>query len=732
VITSVVNPQEIFFNPKRLIVPLFQRPYVWSKESQWEPLWHDIVRLIDVIARHNQNATHFLGAIVIQQAQTALGSLPAWHIIDGQQRLTTLQLLLDALHSELERRSLTNRAGQILPLVENPAANCETPDDRFKVWPTNRDRDGFASVMFAPSPVDYSLVEKSRLCDAHRFFAESISEWLDNGEGGDLEQKAKTLVAVVSTRIEIVSINLDPNEDAQEIFETLNARGTPLSAADLIKNFVFQQIPWHDAESAYSQYWAQFETPWWEAEITSGRVKNTRASLFLSQWLTARTLQDFPVREVFTQFKYYVNTVAKDPILLLREISCAATRYRAIIEGSSRPDGILSRSELFSYRVGTLDSEVVRPILIWLDEPEQSSIPSHYRDRILDILESWFVRRSLVKASSQGINRFLIDLLKYLSTQPAESLPDAVEAFLVSNHSPVGYWPGDDEVRSALTDSPAYWKYLRARLRMVLEALEDSRRGYPNGSQLAMGPITRLRGSVEHIMPQEWRTNWDTGLSPKDAVTRDRILQELGNLTLVTQALNSKVSNGSWPTKREYFQLVSDVLITNEAVHLGGDSWDETTIQQRTAMLVSQILSIWPAPAGHVGLVAGSAGVPSTVSVDIAQLVASDWLQVGTVLKPTYKAAGMSNPDVQAIVAQDGRIYIDSHAYDTPSGAGRAVNNGRSINGWWFWAIADSGKRLYDLRNEYLESIGRADSEVIDDAPGATEGALDQEPHAAG
>ena len=99
--TDVVKPKEVFYNPTRLVVPLFQRPYVWSKETQWAPLWEDIVRLIEVIQHHNQNATHFLGAIVIQQVPAALGGLPTWNVIDGQQRLTTLQILLDALHRQL-------------------------------------------------------------------------------------------------------------------------------------------------------------------------------------------------------------------------------------------------------------------------------------------------------------------------------------------------------------------------------------------------------------------------------------------------------------------------------------------------------------------------------------------------------------------------------------------------------------------------------------------------------
>ena len=113
-------------------------------------------------------------------------------------------------------------------------------------------------------------------------------------------------------RLEIASIWLDANEDAQAIFETPNTRGTPLSATDLIKHFAFQNLDTTaiDAERAYLKYWAEFETPWWEMTVTTGRITHMRASLFLWQWLIARTQNDFPIREVFVQFKHYVNTVA--------------------------------------------------------------------------------------------------------------------------------------------------------------------------------------------------------------------------------------------------------------------------------------------------------------------------------------------------------------------------------------------------------------------------------------
>ncbi|MGO1798548.1 MAG: DUF262 domain-containing protein, partial [Microbacterium gubbeenense] len=488
--TEVVKPQEIFYAPTRLLVPLFQRPYVWKRERQWEPLWQDIVRLIEVLSKHDTSATHFLGAIVIQQVHTGLGSMAAWNVIDGQQRLTTLQVLLDAVHSELERRELHDEAARIVPLIENPANMLRSSEDRFKLWPTNRDRAAFSAVMTASAPVDYTVIEQSQLRDAHRFFAEAAREWLDADEES-VNERAYVLVATITDRLEIASIRLDAHEDAQAIFETLNGRNTPLSAADLIKNFVFQQMPEAVTERAYFDYWEQFETSWWEQDVTSGRIKNTRSSLFLWQWLVARMRDDFPIREVFTQFKYYASTHPGGVVELLPMIRRAASRYREIIEGATVPAGELTRIQLFSYRIDALSTDVARPLLIWLDEPEQATISDADRVRILEILESWFMRRALAKAPSQGSNRAIVDLLRQIANLPAAEVADAVEGFFASNHTAVGYWPGDDEVRAVLSEARAYTGYRRSVQRIVFEALEDAKRGYPDGRRLAMGPIIR-------------------------------------------------------------------------------------------------------------------------------------------------------------------------------------------------------------------------------------------------
>src|SRR6185369_16354550 len=203
----------------------------------------------------------------------------------------------------------------------------------FKVWPTNRDRPAFNEVMEATTPVDYQKLKHrpSRMAKAHHYFAQQCRAWLQ-GEGTDrVLARAEAIERSARELLQIVVIDLTASENAQEIFETLNARGAVLTAADLIKNFVFQRLleQGADVEEAYSKYWEQFETAFWEEEINVGRLKHPRSSVFLNHWLIARTGEEVVAREVFSRFKAYADYQSGQPMLeLLQEIDRAAAIYR--------------------------------------------------------------------------------------------------------------------------------------------------------------------------------------------------------------------------------------------------------------------------------------------------------------------------------------------------------------------------------------------------------------------
>ena len=220
--TQVRTPQMVFMQPQRLIVPLFQRPYVWNEENQWEPLWSDVVRVTERVLREPgaKHYPHFLGAVVLQQLPSSTGLMQERTIIDGQQRLTTLQLLLDALHAELQSVGAIAPAMRIEPLVLNAEPFCTRPEDRFKVWPTNRDRPAFNAVMAAEPPVDHDGVGHTgeRMVEAHRFFSSQAREWLVLNGDEEVDARAIALETVTRDLLQMVVIDLGTDENAQEIF----------------------------------------------------------------------------------------------------------------------------------------------------------------------------------------------------------------------------------------------------------------------------------------------------------------------------------------------------------------------------------------------------------------------------------------------------------------------------------------------------------------------------------
>ena len=199
-------------------------------------------------------------------------------------------------------------------------------------------------------------------------------------------------------------------------------------------------------------------------------------------------------------------------------------------------------------------------------------------------------------------------------------------------------------------------------------------------------------------------------------MARDRALfNELGNLTLVTQRLNSKVSNGSWATKVKHFhQAENDVLLTNDVIQHAPIMWDESLIATRTARLTASILDVWPVPAGHVGLAPSASGPNTSGEVDVALLVSEGLISAGA--KLTARPVVLNG--AAAAVGQDGRIFVAGTGYETPSAAGVAANAEGlykgGINGWRFWRLVDSGRSLWDVRNEYRASIG--EDSVADEA----------------
>lgn len=698
--TEVQTPMEIFFLPQQLQVPLFQRPYVWREDEQWAPLWQDIRRLAELkLSKPFSTATHFLGAVVLQGHDTLIGRLPASNIIDGQQRLTTLQIIMDAAALVLDEAGLDILAGQLESLTHNQSNFLQPGQSRLKLMHSNKDHAAFDEVMNVEPPVDHVRLKHSEslIVQAHNFFARSITQWLGARTAKEFDARADSLVTVLLRGLQLVVINLGADENSQEIFETLNARGTPLTASDLIKNFVFQRLTAEggDTKQAYAEDWP-FDTKFWEAEVSVGRHNVSRSSLFLNQWLISRTGDEIGPQSTFTRFKSFVEHESGHTITeLLPLIKQQAALYEKWTAAASE-DGELTVVEMCVYRMQANGIEVLKPLLIWLHSPDRS-IQISVIDEVVTIAESWLVRRQLLSLTGSDLGRIVSDVIRVHREAAPTDLAASIQSHLTRLSVSSTYWPGDHEIRLALSTESTYRRFKRGRLRVLLESIENSFR-----SESGQPQVPRKGYPIEHVMPQKWETSWPVdGLEAEQE--RAAHIHRFGNLTLLTKTLNSKVSNGPWLAKRESFKEHDTFLLTSRLVNATNDQeWDEYQIDRRTEILIDALLKIFPVPVDHVGLVT-DAPVKEADIVEIKDLVIAGLLNNGTRLK---SRPGKWN-SVDAIVRADGHLEVDGKTFTSLSGAGSHVRGG-ATNGWYFWRL-DDGRTLKDVRDAY-RSANTADS----------------------
>src|SRR5207253_3915179 len=252
--------------------------------------------------------------------------------------------------------------------------------------------------------------------------------------------------------------------------------------------------------------------------------------------------------------------------------------YRKFVTAASTTTGPIDRLALFVYRTGVLESEVIKPLLLWLLDPEQPPVPENQFVKALDVIESWMVRRMLVRATTKNYNKIVAELITLLRTSSRENAGELIEANLARQTSPSSYWPDDGEIREELETLLAYRRLGRGRLRMILEAIEDLLRGF-KADKVGLGGERVARGkyAIEHVMPLKWAANWplaDGGTEEE----RDRLIHTLGNLTLLTGKLNSKVSNGPWlgnNGKRGGLEAHDVLMLNRELLRKASDRWTD-------------------------------------------------------------------------------------------------------------------------------------------------------------
>lgn len=598
-----VTPADLFAPDTRHVVPLFQRPYVWTKDQQWQPLWHDIRLLAEGILSGPSTETHFLGAIVLEPVGTTN------EIIDGQQRLVTLQLLLHAVATVAGGHGNVDTAAGLLRLVHRSDVGTGGPDDgredrgfsdeRFKVWPGARDQDAYRAALAPDAPPP--AAETGAVATAHSYLVETVGEWAGS-DAPTASPRLRALATVLRERVVLVAIDLDSSDNAQVIFESLNHRATPLLAADLIKNVLFRAVQQQglDALALHEKYWAVLDSWFWRRHDPANVDSRPRLDTFVRHWLVTRLLREVPEGQLVESFRAHLADGGRGAQDILADLATDAQLY-ATLE-SAKPGTDLER---FRYRVlEVLELQTLTPLVLLMLRWRRDRLGKEQFDKALAALESWAVRRGLCQLKNPNTLSIVVKLVQTLQANDPGRAGDVTEAFL-ARLTAQDSWPTDDALRAALTSPGANRVLQSKRARLLLEAVEDAARKASG----ARGPCPRGL-TVEHLMPTGWRAFWPPDpADPMAGQRRDRLVEAVGNLVLVPERLNKRMAHLPWTDveaaarrpgatgKRS--QLATTNLVTNAAVVAAHPhAWTDEAIRLRSQTLAAAAVAIWPRPGG--------------------------------------------------------------------------------------------------------------------------------------
>lgn len=611
------NLERIFDSTVSYQIPLFQRPYVWTEDKNWCHLWEDIVDVADRYLANENCRSHFLGAVVLERDNNATGSIETRQVIDGQQRFTTLQIMMIATRDLCEKHSNTKLYDRFDGLVSNKRSKVDLDQEAYKIWPTNSDRPAF-EVVHQLSHYDVEQlaqlddkIKNSQIFKAYQYFTKVLEAWFV--ERDNVENCLDALWQVVREYLQIVVIDLHSQDEAQVIFETLNARGTQLLPADLIKNFLFRKVVGSDkeVEHLYTEYWLAFDSDFWREEVSQGRTKRPRIDWFLQNYLSLMLQDDIKVSHLFDSFKAYVNDTEdnynkfnnqffKHPKNTTEHL-IALKQFAKLYQTITQPKD--ERVALFLYRLEAVDTATVYPLLLlattlWQSQPNELH-------NFLSILESYLVRRMVCGMISKNYNRYFTDVIKDIYRTKKESdIPinaKDVHTILSKSDSDSSRMPDDIELKSQLLQRPMYGRIAQYKLRMVLEAID----GASHHSKAEFMPIQKNL-TIEHILPEKWEKHWPLekeGKSAEDILEqesrRNTLKNTIGNLTLVTNSLNPAISNGSWQTKRPEILKYSKSNLNRYFQPETEDNlsvWNEDKILERADILADLFIQVWRAP----------------------------------------------------------------------------------------------------------------------------------------
>lgn len=548
------NIYEILNGNKQFLIPVYQRYYSWDIE-QCKRLWNDIVEM-----QKKGKVGHFVGSIVNIAEQAMPTGVQKYMIIDGQQRMTTLSLLLLALRdyaiknpedTTINARRIDNM------LLKN---EYESGDERYKLLLTETDRDILMRLVEEkPIPDD----TRSKLLDNYKFFAGKIA---------DKELQPAEVYESIG-KLQIVNITLDRSvDDAQAIFESLNSTGKELSESDLIRNYVLMGLEPTEQTYVYEHLWRPMEL------LFVYETQDSVMDRFFRDYLTMKITRIPKQDRVYEEFKlYHLNCEFSTIRELCQDLLTYAKYYTDMVFKRSSNPALKSLYE----DINDLRMEVSYPFLLKVHNDYAEGIISEDDLKlIIRLCISYVFRRSICDIPTNSLN-------KTFATLKNEIKPDdyvnSIKAFFVMRND-YKEFPDDDKFAAAFASRDIYT--MRSR-NFILSHLEN----YGNKA-----PIIIENYTIEHIMPQNSSLSpeWQQMLGAKWREVQKTYLHTIGNLTLT--AYNSEMSDHPFMVKMDMEGGFKESALRLNAYVVKLNEWNEQTIKERAALLADKAKQIWAYP----------------------------------------------------------------------------------------------------------------------------------------
>ena len=545
---------------KRFVIPLYQRNYSWQ-EKQCRQLFDDLLKV-----HREKKESHFFGSIVSQAVYHDQ------YIIDGQQRLTTIAIILTALVNGEKAGEIVFQNKQLTKKIyERFLVDTYEDDERkIKLKPVNKDRQAFDALVCRD---DKAVVKESNVTRNYRYFYDQIVR--SRLSGDDIYSAVDKLI--------IIDILLDEKDDPQLIFESLNSTGLDLSEADKIRNYLLMSVPVKTQEKLYSQYWCRIEAN-----------TSEETSAFIRDYLTARTQQIVKAWDLYFVFKDYAENQNNSREAVLADMEETSELYHAIRTANLG----LPKTDRYLQRLGSLDVSVLTPFeLAFFAFARKQGFSDDVCANVLQSVESYLVRRLFCQYASNALNKIFArlhyEVVKKLNGAADGEAYCSIFNFILSHKSDSAAFPDDEQFRVGFATRQIY-RVSSASRNFVVERLENRDCKETHDVKKL---LEEQSASIEHIMPQTLSDEWKKELGPDYERVYEEYLHTMANLTLT--GYNSEYSNLPFLTKKtmpngfcDGTYRLSSFLRKDTTVR-----WTEAEILARQKELFDVCLQLWPMPA---------------------------------------------------------------------------------------------------------------------------------------